>query len=322
MRRTGSQIPGNPCPFDVGEDATRPPHEAIARLASRQDGVVARAQLLALGIPGPTVDNRVRRGHLEILRRGLYAVGPIRGPRWREWAAVLAGGRGAAVSHRSAAYLWGLVHARPAGPVEVSVPPPRHPRGPEPRIHRATLPRNERTTLDGIPVTTVARTLLDLAAGPDSRPLERMVARAERQRLLDRADVSRVLDRHPGRAGTPTLRRILAHGGEPAFLRSEAEARFLALVRAARLDPPEANALVRGLEVDFLWRGPGLVVEIDGFAHHASRSAFESDRARDGTLAAAGLRVMRVTWRQLTARPEAVLVRVAQALVVGGGGPG
>ena len=141
-----------------------------------------------------------------------------------------------------------------------------------------------------------------------------MVARGERERPHLRRRLEGLLRRYPRRPGTPVLRRVLALDGGPAFLRSEAEARFLDLVRRAELPRPLCNARERGYEVDFLWRRQRLVVEVDGRRDHASRSAFERDRTRDAVLGAAGFRVIRVTWRMLTRTPEAVVARVAQAL--------
>ena len=111
------------------------------------------------------------------------------------------------------------------------------------------------------------------------------------------------------------MRALLSRATGPALTRSEAEARFLALVRAAALPEPETNARVGRYEVDFLWRDQGLAVEIDGWQFHSSRKRFEDDRARGAALVAVGLRVLHVTWRQLTDEREAVVARVAQALV-------
>jgi very-short-patch-repair endonuclease len=121
------------------------------------------------------------------------------------------------------------------------------------------------------------------------------------------------LARHEGGRGVRNL-RIVIDGGQPALTRSDAEERFLDLVRRADIDPPAVNSPIAGHEVDFMWRGKGLVAEIDGFAFHASRGAFERDRRRDAALAAAGLRVMRVTWQSLESEPFAVVARLAQAL--------
>jgi very-short-patch-repair endonuclease len=145
--------------------------------------------------------------------------------------------------------------------------------------------------------------------------LEQVLARADRQRLLDREKIETLLARYPRRRGRARLSPLLTNPASPSLTRSEAEDRFLTLVRKAGLRQPETNVLIRDFEVDALWRAERLVVEIDGFAFHSSPEAFERDRQRDGVLAAAGFRVMRTTWRQLTSEPEALLVRLAQALV-------
>jgi very-short-patch-repair endonuclease len=120
------------------------------------------------------------------------------------------------------------------------------------------------------------------------------------------------LDRAPGRSGTATLRALLED--EPTFTRSEAERRLRRLILDGGLPPPETNVRLLGFEVDFVWPGAKLVVEVDGHAFHAHRAAFERDRERDQALVAAGYRVIRVTWRQLEREPLAVLARIAQAL--------
>ncbi|HSM35638.1 MAG TPA: DUF559 domain-containing protein [Longimicrobiales bacterium] len=288
----------------------------IHDLAGRQHGVVARAQLLAAGVPAHVVDHRLKAGRLRGLYRAVYRVGPQPGRRERAMAAVLACGEGAVVSHRSAAVLWGLL-SRPAGPhpVEISLRRGYREPGPSVLVRRIrSLRRDETTVLDGIPVTIPARTVLDLAATTGEREVERAMAQAERSGLASRTQLQAVLDRHPGRPGTPVLRALLSRVGGPALTRSEAEARLLTLVRRARLPDPEANVRVADVEVDFLWRAARLVIEVDGFAFHSSARAFERDRRRDATLTAAGFRVLRTTWRQIVGEPEALLVRVAQAL--------
>jgi very-short-patch-repair endonuclease len=122
-----------------------------------------------------------------------------------------------------------------------------------------------------------------------------------------------MLARHAGRPGAPALRAVL-ESGQPRLTRSEAEDRFLQLVQKGDLPLPEANVMVQGYEVDFLWRSAGLAVEVDGFGFHASRRSFENDRRRDAELAANGIHVIRVTWRHVVEEPHATLVRVAQAL--------
>lgn len=128
------------------------------------------------------------------------------------------------------------------------------------------------------------------------------------------SDVSQLLERYPARSGVPRLRALL-DAGPPALTRSEAEERLLALVLRARLPRPRTNARVAGYEADLLWPEERLVVEVDGYAFHASRHAFEADRRRDTAFTAAGFRVIRVTWRHLTDEPETVVARLAQALI-------
>jgi len=233
-------------------------------------------------------------------------------------AAVLACGAGAVVSHRTATTLWALLAAG-SGPVavDVTVPAGARPRRPGIRVHRSDgLDPCHVTVVDGVPTTTPARTLLDLAGCAEPRDLERAVARAEREALTERGDLLALLDRYPRSPGGATLRRLLGGPGAPALTRSEAEARFLALIRKAQLPGPAVNAAAEGYEVDFLWREQGVVVEVDGFAFHSSRSRFEADRRRDARFSARGLRVVRVTWNQILEEPEATVVRVAQTLAV------
>jgi very-short-patch-repair endonuclease len=170
------------------------------------------------------------------------------------------------------------------------------------------------TRLRGIRVTTPARTLLDVAGQLSTRELEQAVAKAERTYAGTQRRLLALLARYPRRAGAPKLRELLDDSCQPAFARSEAEEQFLALVRRARLPAPEVNVQLDGYEIDFLWRDHALAVEIDGFAFHRDRAAFEADRRRDGDLLARGIQVMRITWRGITDEPEAILARLAQAL--------
>ena len=167
----------------------------------------------------------------------------------------------------------------------------------------------------GLELTAPARTLTDLAATHDARQLERAYEQARVLGLVRSREMRAALDRLAGRRGARTLRIVLDADEGPALTRSEAERRMLELVRAARLPAPEANVRLRGYEVDLLWRSQRLVVEIDGFAFHGSREAFERDRRRDADLQAHGMRVLRVTWRQLQAEPASLIARLAQALV-------
>jgi very-short-patch-repair endonuclease len=174
----------------------------------------------------------------------------------------------------------------------------------------------------GLAVTSPARTLLDLAGAASSRAaprramadLERAVADAERRGVVTRAELAVQLQRYPRRKGCTALRALIERDVEPALSRSEAEVAFLRLVRSGRLPEPRTNAKLHGLEVDLLWPRERVVVEVDGFDWHRDRTAFERDRYRDGILAAAGFLVVRVTWRQITREPQALLVRLARVL--------
>jgi very-short-patch-repair endonuclease len=301
----------------------------IAEMAAEQHGVIARSQLLAAGQRANAIQRRVRSGQLRPLQRGVYQVGPVPAPLGRIMAAVLAssgglggrGGRGAAragavVSHHTAAGLRTLQSPKAATePVDVLVPRVASGRRPGVRAHRVDrLEIDEVGLVEGIPVTTAARTLLDLAAAVPTRELERMVAYAERESLASPGDVGSLVERHAHHRGTAALRRVLGARGGPQLTRSEAESQLLALVRRANLTPPALNARVAGYEVDFLWRAERLVVEVDGFAFHSSASAFERDRRRDAALTAAGFRVLRVTWRQIVKEPESLIATLVRAL--------
>ena len=236
-------------------------------------------------------------------------------------AAVLAAGRDAVLSHRSAAYLWGVVD-EPDGPVHVTLSSRGCRKAGIAAHNTRSLPPTDRTIRWGIPATSPVRTVIDLAESVDDRELEQILAEARVMKLFTEGQLRNALGRARGRRGAKRVRRILARAQGPALTRSEAEKRFLALVRAAQLPEPRANALVAGCEVDFYWPLEGLVVEIDGFAFHSSRRSFERDRARDAALTARGLRVTRVTWRQLSDGPEAVIARLATALAVHQSGEG
>ncbi len=291
-----------------------PVDRAIARLADAQHGVVSLAQLRALRLSSSAVRSRVATGRLHRLHRGVFAVGrrnvTLRG-RWL--AAVLGCGPGAVLSHRSALELYGA--AKPSRRLpSVTVPGVRRNRegiG----VHRSsTLTLEDITVVDAVPCTSVARTLLDFADVARPRELARAVEDLERTGLFDGNAVYRVLRKANGRRGVGRLRAALAEWTEPAFTRSEAERRALALIEAAALPRPNVNTFVAGHEVDLYWPEHRLAVEIDGYAFHSTRQAFERDASRDADLDDAGLRVRRITWRQLDREPEAVADRMRRWL--------
>jgi very-short-patch-repair endonuclease len=220
-------------------------------------------------------------------------------------AAVLACGGAAVLSHRSAAVLWGLLRAW-YGPPEVTVTDGRSRGRPDLRVYRTRwLDPRETRRREGVPVTAPARTLLDLATVISERDLARAVEEAQVLRLVTPRQLANVVGR--GRPGSAALRAVLNLQHEPSLTRSEAEVAFLHLVRDAGLPAPETNVEVLGHEVDFLWRGRKLIVEVDGFAYHSSRQAFERDRRRDARLQAAGFRVMRFTYLQIVNEPHTVI---------------
>ncbi len=274
----------------------------LCRLAQRQHGVVARRQLVALGVSSRTVEYRMERARLHPVHQGVYAVGhPGLTVHGRWMAAVLAHGPTAVLSHRSAGSLWGLLRSSRAV-IEVTAER-RWPR-PGVQLHRSALPEDEVTTLDGIPVTTVPRTLFDLAAVVEARKVERAIEEAEVRALVDPLSLQDLLGRHPRRHGAATLRAALASvGGYPTPTRSELEDRFIALLDANGLPRPSINARLevegQWIECDCVWRSHKLIVELDGRATHRTAAAFERDRARDRLLQVAGWRVVRITWRQL-----------------------
>jgi very-short-patch-repair endonuclease len=280
-------------------------------LAARQWGVVARGELLDAGLSRKIVANRVRSGHLLRLHPGVYAVGHARLRREGRWlAAVLAVGPGAVLSHRDAA---GLHDLRPANHrlIDVTATTDRRSTA-RIRIHRTrSLVAQDITTVHGIPVTTVARTLVDLAGTVPRDHLTRAVKEAERRRNFDLKAVEATLARTRGRRGPGhrALREAIAEYvalGLSASL-SPLEDAFLRLTRDAGLPRPATNAHIEGFQVDAVWHAPRIAVELDSWQHHHDRHAFERDRERDATLTAAGWRVVRFTYRQVTSRPDSVI---------------
>jgi very-short-patch-repair endonuclease len=230
-------------------------------------------------------------------------------------AAVLACGGRAVLSHRSAAALWKLLrYPANAGPVHVTAFAADR-RRPGIRAHRVRqLPPDEIRRHHGIPVTTPARTILDLAAEVTPAELEQAVAYAERHHRTSRRQLHCLLARYPRRRGTRALRVLLDRATRPAFTRSQAERRFLGLIRKARLPAPEANFKAERYEFDFYWPDYRLALEVDALWTHGSATSFESDRRRDAELAAAGIQVIRITDRAIIEEPERVVALVAQAL--------
>jgi predicted transcriptional regulator of viral defense system len=287
-----------------GKRRERDLDRAIARLAGRQHGRIARRQLLALGLGADAIDYRLAHSRLHVVYRGVYAVGHDVATREGRWiAAVLAAGEGAALSHRDAAALWDI---RPGARslVEVTTPRSQRPRRGI-QFHRSSLPSDEITTKDEIPVTTVPRTLFDLATVLRPRQLERALNEAEVLRLWDELSLLDLLRRYPRRAGNRTVRAVLeARNAGAKVMRSDLEVLFLLFVDETGLPEPEMNATVEGFEVDAVWREQRIAVELDSRTFHLTAAAFETDRERDRILVAAGWRPIRITWKQLERTPD------------------
>jgi very-short-patch-repair endonuclease len=274
----------------------------VAALAARQYGLVTTRQLAAAGISKHAIRHRVAQGRLSRYHRGVYLFGPLQAQFTPEMAAVLACGPTALLSHDSAAAVYGF-RPRPTNPhVTVTTGDPRPANV---TVHRATPHLSLKAAVHyGLPLTTPERTLADLAAMLPQRELDRAAEQAQILRLPIEA-IGR-------RRGAARLRRALRT--DPRMTRSEAEARLLALIRAARLPTPRTNVRIGRHEVDLVWDAQRVIVEVDGFAYHGTREAFERDRLRDAELQAAGYRVVRVTWRMIVDEPEALVARLAALL--------
>jgi very-short-patch-repair endonuclease len=281
-------------------------------LAANQHGVVTRAQLLAAGIGPAAIASWVRGGRLHTLHRGVYCVGYVSpSPYARMMAAVLACGPRSAISHLSAAFLWEIIVATPS-PVDVATTDRREHRGIAVHITRR-LTSDDVTHRHNIPVTTLPRTLVDLAATLETRALTRALNEARIRHRLGDAALQRALTALPTRRGATKLRELLDPHDAPT--RSALEDRFLELVTRNGLPRPEVNQRVAGYEVDMLWREARLIVELDGRRYHQTR--FEEDRERDTELVAAGYRVMRITWRRVVDSPAREAARLARMLRLG-----
>jgi very-short-patch-repair endonuclease len=285
----------------------------IAQIARRQRGLISLEQLSGLGMDRKTAHKRVEVGLLHRVHTAVFAVGPAPlGIEGRFMAAVLACGPAAVLSHRSAAALWGLIERSHSCPVDVMAP---HRRGRIPMgidAHRdGSLATEDRTERHGIPCTTVARTLLDLAAVIPVYELRKAISEAEVLRMLDHSAVRALIRRGRGRRGVARLRMLMDDiNPEVKRTRSEMERMFLRLCDRAALPRPEVNAELsvagRRLTPDFLWRDAGLIVEADSRRYHDTDSAFQHDRKREQLLQLAGWRVSRCTWEQIEREPRAL----------------
>jgi len=283
---------------------------ALVELAERQWGVVGVAQLKRAGFTDTRITRWTQAGRLHRLHHGIYAVGHrALGVEGRLFAALLYAGPDALLSHATAAWWWMLWERTPVR-IHVSAAGRR----PSTRTVRVHHPRHlDGTRHRGLPVTTPARTLLDLAAVSSGADLRKAIAEAEYRRLVDLSEVE--AEARCGRPGSAALRSaLIAHRPQLAHTRSVLEERFLALCDARGIPLPQVNVRVAALLVDALWAQERLIVELDGHAAHATPTAVERDRRRELKLRAGGYRVLRYTWAQVTKHPELVAADLQAAL--------
>jgi predicted transcriptional regulator of viral defense system len=293
----------------------RPRHAAAAELATHQGGPISRDQLLALGVTRHAIGHWLRSGRLHSYYRGVYLLGhEAITDKGRLMAAVLAYGGEARLSHRAAADWWGFARTSRKD-VDIMVPgrSKAGQDGIDLHLVRSLDPRDV-TEHESVPITTVARTLLDLAEVVRPRQLKRAVEEADRLRLFDGAAVEELLARRPGRHGLKPLRDLLSDFVFDELSREELEALFFDFCVEYGLPVPTMNVPILNYTVDASWSGTNLVVELDSRAFHLNATAFEGDRIRDADLLLAGYRVIRITYRQLTREPEQVARRLRSLL--------
>jgi hypothetical protein len=289
--------------------------KGLARLAKRQHGVVSIRQLATrLGYSRWAVQREVDAGRLHRIHRGVYAVGhPGISNHGRCLAAVLACGPRAVLSHRSAAWLWGIWRYGP-DPLAATGPQPRKPRLPI-RLHRSIiLTEADRALVENIPVTALPRTMLDCATEFSLLHMQRMLERAEELRLFDLEPIEELLERSGRHKGRKALRLAIGLYQPVPFTRSGFETRFFEAVLEAGLPRPATNFVEAGFELDLYWPERRFAVELDTYATHGTKAAFERDHLRDEDLKLAGIELTRVTDVRFHREPEAVLERVATLL--------
>lgn len=288
-------------------------HHALARLAETQHGVVSVWQLAELGYSKDDVGHATEAGRLHPLHHAVYAVGHRGISRQGQClAAVLSCGDGALLSHRSAAWLWGLT-SRFTSPVEVTAASPRRTRTAV-RVHSAlVLTSDDMASWENVPVTAIPRTLLDFAA-IDPLYLGRALDNAQRLGLLDLVAIDALIARSHGFRGVARLRDALDIYRTASFTRSGLERRFLSLVRGANLPRPSMNLFIEGYELDAYWPAERFAVELDTYDYHGSTSAFEADRIRQENLKLAGIEITRITGVRMAREPSVVANRLRRLL--------
>lgn len=266
--------------------------------------MVARRDLLRIGFSSTAIEHRVAKGRLHPVARGVYTVGWPLANRKQAWmAAVLAGGKGAMLSHRSATALWGIGLER-RGRIDISVRRHVYPSRPGVLARvRPRLPERDVTEHDGIPVTTPVKTLIDVTTELSAKVVERMVNEADKHDLIDPESLRKALDDHAGERGVRPL-RILLDRQTFRLSDTELEVLFRPIAVRAGLPTPLTKEIVNGFEVDFYWPDLGLVVETDGWRYHRTASAQTRDALRDQTHTASGLTPLRFSHYQVRYEPR------------------
>jgi very-short-patch-repair endonuclease len=295
------------------------PEREIAQIAARQRALVTRAQLAQLGLGRNAIEYAIARGRLHRRHHAVYSLVPFPAlpPLAPELAAVLACGDAALLSHHSAAATWGF---RPTFNGHIHITAIGSDAGrdrPGIRAHRVGRldPRDIRR-FQGIPITSPARALLDIAPDLSDREVERALDEALIQRLTSHAAINAVLAAYPNSRGVGRLRALADPGRATTQTRSGGEEALLAALRRANIPAPEVNARVGNYTADFLWREQKVIVELDGYDYHRGRAAFERDHERDVEHLRLGFVVIRVTARQLARELEALLVQIATTLAL------
>jgi very-short-patch-repair endonuclease len=289
-------------------------HQEVARLAARQYGVVTREQLHGLGYSDAAIGRALEAGRLHAWHRSVFAVGHRRlGRHAFCMAAILYRGPGTLVSFQSAVWLWGM-EKKLEIPVNVSVPWRGHAKG-GPALHHCPALRDEDATeIEGLPVTSVPRTLLDFAWKAKTQRLERALDQADRLGMLDPTAVNLITEEVRGHRGRKPLLRAVAIYHEKGFTRSGGEKRLLAALADVGVRRPLVNNFVEGYELDFYWDQERFAVELDSWEHHRSRRSFEADPERQEKLALAGILVIRITGTRLKREPQTVARRIGEHL--------
>lgn len=284
-------------------------HSALADLAEIQYGAVSYRQLRRMDFSKGHISRSYEASRLRRIHRGVYAIGHSElSAHGRCRAALLAFNDNAVLSHRSAGWLWGLFAACPAE-VDVTTPVKGRRRGI--RIHRVVaISDQDWGTLERIPVTSIPRTLVDLAATEPKRELERAVDRARRRGLLDLDAIDRLLGRRIQLPGAKHLKEILSLYRKPTADRARSELLFLDALEKEGLPLPAINVWVEKWEIDAYWEAERFAVEVDGWETHGSREAFENDRLRQEEMKLAGIDCIRISARRIEKEPEQVAKRL------------